>query len=140
MVKGSKHRTVSLERMSRSMKASPFHRSKHQSGEKNASYKSGWWLDKNGYRMIRVDGKDKPEHRHVMEQMIGRALLPHETVHHKNGQRDDNRPQNLELWSSRNPKGQRIADKIEFAHELLREYGNDGRFTVHDMCMGWSLG
>lgn len=58
-----------------------------------------------------------------MEKMIGRKLSSKETVHHKNGQRADNRPSNLELWSSRNPKGQRIEDKIEWAMEFLNEYG-----------------
>lgn len=52
------------------------------------------------------------EHRAVMERMIGCALEPHESVHHKNGVRDDNRPENLELWSRlRQPAGQRESEK-----------------------------
>jgi len=62
------------------------------------------------------------EHRLVMEEIIGRHLYKHETVHHKNGNRKDNRPKNLELWSVRQPKGQRVEDKVEYALEILRLY------------------
>ena len=60
-----------------------------------------------------------------MEQQLGRPLLPDETVHHINGVRDDNRPENLELWSSSHPKGQRVEDKVEWAAEILKQYAPD---------------
>lgn len=66
-----------------------------------------------------------PEHRFVMSEVLGRPLLGDETVHHINGQRDDNRPENLELWSSWQPRGQRVEDKVAFATELLRRYAPD---------------
>jgi hypothetical protein len=75
-------------------------------------------VDKAGYRIISVDGKPKKEHRHVMEQMIGRKLHRFESVHHKNGVRDDNRPDNLELWVKwRQPSGQRLEDLVAFVTE-----------------------
>jgi HNH endonuclease len=62
------------------------------------------------------------EHRLVMARMLGRPLHPDETVHHRNGVRTDNRPENLELWSTAHPKGQHVSDKIAFAVEMLRRY------------------
>ena len=59
-----------------------------------------------------------------MKEILGRDLLRHETVHHKNGVRHDNRPENLELWSTSQPYGQRVEDKAAWAKEILELYGD----------------
>lgn len=76
--------------------------------------------DRDGYVLIlRRDGQWEREHRAVMEFALGRALAPDETVHHRNGVRDDNRAENLELCVHIHPPGQRVCDLVEFARAVL---------------------
>lgn len=89
-------------------------------------------VDPNGYVLVRQHGHPAAiaggwvlEHRIVMEATLGRHLTPEESVHHKNGVRDDNRPENLELWARYQPAGQRVTDLLAFAREIIDRYGTE---------------
>jgi hypothetical protein len=83
-------------------------------------------LNRDGYRLISHNGKQVLEHRVVMAEHIGRPLTRDENVHHLDGDRTNNRLDNLELWSTSQPSGQRVADKIEWAQNFLARYASWG--------------
>lgn len=80
------------------------------------------WHNRDGYALTRRNGKKILEHRAVMAEHLGRPLLRNETVHHKNGIRDENRIENVELWSTSQPPGQRVEDKLAWVKEFIALY------------------
>jgi len=71
---------------------------------------------------VRYENKSYLEHRKIYEDFLGRKLNSNENIHHINGDRTDNRLENLELWNTSQPAGQRIEDKVQWAVELLTIY------------------
>ena len=84
---------------------------------------STWKKDERGYLKCSIKDRTRFQHQIVMEMMLDRELVPGEEVHHKNGVRDDNRPENLELWVVSQPKGQRPEDLVDWANDIIRRYG-----------------
>lgn len=84
----------------------------------------GGKINSSGYRSIYSIPLKKYilEHRYVYEQHYGITLTENQTIHHKNGDRLDNGIENLELWDTSQPKGQRVEDKIKFYFELVEKY------------------
>ena len=104
------------------------------STEANGNWKGGRTRHKAGYVMVRAPGHPRAtsgpyvfEHILVAEDLLGRHLRDGETVHHRNGAGDDNRTENLELWTSPQPSGIRVSDAIEWAPRFL----NGTRALVH---------
>ena len=82
-------------------------------------------INGDGYSDIKVaNNRWVKHHRHVMEQKLGRKLVKCEEVHHVNGDRTNNRIENLELWSSSQPPGQRVVDKLTWTREIVQLYGD----------------
>ncbi len=60
-----------------------------------------------------------------MSEILGRSLRKHENVHYKNGNRLDNRPENLELWIKMQPPGQKIDDLLNWAKQIIEQYSEE---------------
>jgi hypothetical protein len=94
------------------------------------NWRGGRRVQKDGYYVVLTNAiypgsklrNQTLEHIVVMSNHLGRHLSFGEKVHHKNGIRSDNRIENLELWSSSHPSGQRVEDLISWAKEILRKY------------------
>ena len=115
-------------------------RKAHQ-GKQSCAWKGGR-IKENGYILIwnpehpnAISGRGKAyvaEHRMIMSNHIGRPLRRDETVHHKNGNREDNSLDNLELWSTNHPAGQRVEEVILWAKIFLESYGFEVIGNIHE--------
>ncbi|GAH63317.1 unnamed protein product, partial [marine sediment metagenome] len=95
-------------------------------GRKKGLDREVWWINTRGFiegRIHRGDTiREVKQHRWVMEQYLGRLLSPREIVHHINGDRTDNRIENLEIKTN----GQHTK-----YHNERRVYHN-AKYTITD--------
>jgi hypothetical protein len=91
-------------------------------GPYGSNWKGGRTTHTKGYVQVLTNEGYRMAHALVMEEHLGRRLLPGENVHHKNGVRDDNRIENLELWTKPQPPGVRAIDLLAWAKEVVRTY------------------
>jgi hypothetical protein len=74
-------------------------RIKRKIGKNHWRWKKEGCKRKDGYVLISVNGQRYFEHRYVMEKHLGRKLSFDETIHHKDGNKENNKLKNLEIIS-----------------------------------------
>lgn len=80
------------------------------------------------YRKMRVNGKQVSVHRYVLEQKLGRPLSPDEVCHHINGNKLDNRPENLMVMSvSEHSRLENIGKVLSEEHKIKLSNALKGR-------------